>query len=194
MSNSGVVFFYEPDDLDKLAELKQRADIAIRAAESEQTSARIGDAAESPQAAIDELKAFARELADRTPSARVGHIGQEAWRLLLSQHRPRYERRMIDGQLQDVMHDDDQQFGVNTDTFPSALLNYVDPEDPDNRTILEPAFAAPVEREKWLKRRRGGDFLQLWTTAWALNGRVTQDPKALLASLETSLSWNGMSD
>lgn len=184
------VFLYRSEDLQNIAVLKKKADTVVRqAAHAAETGAgRMGDDA-SPAEAQAELREAIEDAATRAEVVVVQHLGKTRWRALLAEHRPRYIRRMIDGQLQDVMDDDDgEPFFVNTATFPDALLGYVDPNDPEIRTIKEPVFATPADRTKWLEQRRGGDFDKLWATAYFLNGQQTLDPKALLDSLDSSLT------
>lgn len=180
------VFIYKGEDLRRIAELKKTADTAERAYAQavESGTARGGDSGHLD--AREALREAVNDAATRAETVVVQHLGKTRWRALLAQHRPRYIRRMIDGQLQDVMDDDDAQFNVNTDSFPDALLSYVDPSDTEVRTILEPEFATPADRAKWLEKLRGGDFDKLWAVAYFLNSQQTIDPKALLDSLSSS--------
>lgn len=190
-----TVVIYQGDDLSTLSELRTAATIAERKAQVDlnlaQARARLdaprraGDPTpEDPQVAYDEAvkpsqdayDAFVDEAAERATVVTLQAIGRKGFRALMLEHPPRTTETVDeDGTKQEKVHEDDAQWGVNTETFPDALLAY---EEDDDRTLLEPEFESGKQRQKWLDRLAEGDFEKLWATAYQLNRAVGADPKA----------------
>lgn len=168
------VVLYHGDDIERIAELRRTAERASRLAQAE--GARAGDGDDSSEAWA-EYREFIAEASERAEVWRLETIGNAEFRALLREHPP----RMAPGDEGEVVDDDDAQFGVNIDTFGKALLTFVDPEDPEIRTIAEPA-SEPVELARRLKRLSVGEFDELWVRAFMLNTAGVADPKASLSS------------
>lgn len=173
---------YKGGDLQRLSELRQAADVADRLHQQAIKSGTLrgGDAgAQAEKAAYD---AFVAEAADRAEIVKLRALGRKQWRALLDEHPPRRVPRLIDGAQTEVVHDDDEEFGVNTATFSEALLAYIDPNREDMRTIIEPEFPTKAALTDWLDDISGGDFDRLFLTAFTLNGSVGYDPKETVYS------------
>lgn len=194
---TATVVIYQGDDLSVLAELRTAADIAERKAEADLRVAqararadgprRAGDPSpEDPQIAYDAAvkppqdayDAFVDEAAERATIVTLQALGRKAFRNLMRDHPPRTSETVVGDEKRQVVHEDDEAWGVNTETFPDALLNYADEDDEDDRTLLEPTFDSGKQRQKWLDRLADGDFEKLWATAYQLNRAVGADPKA----------------
>ena len=118
------------------------------------------------------------EASDRAELWVLNAIGHEEFRKLLADHPPRKVTKTDDeGKDHEVTHPDDAGFEVNTETFPKALLLFVDPEDEDVRTIHEP-FESIQALRKRVKRLAVGEFESMWVTAHMLNNGPVADPKA----------------
>lgn len=172
---TAMVVIYQGDDLARLGELRQEADLAQRLFEETTKSgtSRVGDGVD-PKPAKDAYDAFIDEAAERAVEVRLSAIGRKHWRDLFEAHPPRETTETVDGDERQVTHVDDEPFGVNTRTFPEKLLAFsVD----DVRTIAEPEFSTPAERQAWLDDISEGDFDRLWTTAYYLNTSLGVDPK-----------------
>ena len=107
-------------------------------------------------------------------------IGHEEFRQLLKDHPPRTVTKTDDeGKEREETHPDDLIPGdVNTETYPKALLLFVDPEDDEIRTIIKPEFDTQAALRKRVKRLSAGQFDTLWLTAHQMNGGLLADPKA----------------
>ena len=178
------VVIYQGDDLARLAELRQAAEVARRAVEqhrkaSENGSARMGDApsAETEQDAYD---AFVEEAAERAVTVEIRAIGRKRFKTLLEEHPPRKVKQKDDkGVEQDVDHADDAPYGVDVTTFPEALLSFIDSDEPSVRTIAAPKFEGRKAVQAFIDDELAdGDFETLWNTAYMLNRGSTGDPKA----------------
>lgn len=153
--------------------------------------------------------------AERAEGWTLETIGHREFRELLKQHPPRTTTHTNDdGTTEEIVDPEDEKFGVNTETFPQALLLFVDPDDPEIRTIaeididgenlaeeVEPAqhddqgkpiaFKHGVKVTRRVKRLSAGHFNSLWTNALSLNELGVGDPKldrfspATLTSNET---------
>lgn len=201
---TATIPIYQGDDAERLAELRMDVAIAeqraqqtrarVEATEATEASARYGDEPEvtsedladaeaAAQNARDSYDAFVDEAAERAVPVTVQHIGSRRFRELVAAHPPRMVK---DDEGKDVAHDDDFDFGVNVSTFGLALLTYVDPEDPDIRTMLTPelkgkkGIAAFVDDEL-----SDGDVERAWQSAYWLNRVPSADPKALRFSQST---------
>jgi hypothetical protein len=126
MPRKASVVLYDGGDMERIAELKRAADRAERGG----SPLRAGDVSPAAEA-LAVLRAFVAEAAERAEVWTVESIGHGEFRALLADHPPR-----TDDKGEPVA--DDAAFGVNTDTFPMALLTFVDPEDEDIRTITDP--------------------------------------------------------
>lgn len=181
-----TVIIYQGDDLDKMGELKQIADRAQWQFDEWKLSEnrRTGDAPVDPQPAKDEFDAFVDEAAERATAVKVFHIGRKRFRQLKREHPARMETRLIEGKQSEVTLEEDDENGVNVDTFPDALLMFHDPAT-DYRTIVEPAFPTKEGLVEFLDEMADGDFEKLWLTAFSLNTAVGADPKLLRFSATT---------
>jgi hypothetical protein len=182
-----------------IAERKMR----IAELEHEQSSgtARAGDdtsddiaAAEAAVgAARDAFDAFVDDAAGRALSVELRTIGRRRFRDLLAEHPPRLVKRKVHLPQERVMgeeappplaqveedaeHEDDREWGVNSETFSRALLAY---RDGDIVTIGAPEFADRAAVERFIDDEVSeGDFDGLWQAAYLLNRTGSQDPKAL---------------
>lgn len=183
------VVIYQGDDLARLSELRQAAESARRAVAAHESatndgSARMGDAP-SAEAEQDAYDAFVDEAAERAVIVRVHAIGRRRFRDLMAAHPPREveaTRTDADGVERKVTetHEDDAPYDVNTDTFPDALLTFVDDDDDTIRTIAAPEFASAAKRKAFVEDDLSdGDFETLWTTAYFLNRSPSADPKSV---------------
>lgn len=200
-----TVPIYDGDDFEQITDLHRQVEIAkrneaaarARVAESDEDP-RAGDADGSQELrdAIAEVKtrqaayeAFVREAADRAEMWVLNPIGHEEYRALLKAHPPRVTTNTgEDGETTETVEPEDAAFGVNTETFPKALLMFVDPEDDEIRTIAEPVFASEADRRRRVKRLSAGEFDTLWIRATSLNSGLIADPKAELSSPVTLTS------
>lgn len=201
-----TVPIYDGDDFEQITDLHRQVEIAkrheaaarLRVAEGGGEDLRAGDddgsqelrdAQAEVKARKDAYEAFVREAADRAEMWVLNPIGHEEYRALLKAHPPRTTKRVGDdgNEVEDV-NVEDSAFGVNTDTFPKALLMFVDPDDDEIRTIAEPVFASEAERRRRVKRLSAGEFDTLWIRATSLNSGLIADPKAELSSPVTRTS------
>ncbi len=182
------VTIMQGDDLERLRELD--GDVEVAKFNAKRGNARGGGGAGGSVTAAEERRsAFIREAVERSVEIQGRALGNRKWRDLLAQHRPRIERRLIDGAETEVTHPDDSAFGVNTITFPEALLRFVDSERPEVRTIT--AVSDPdlsLSDLSWLDDLPGGEYDRLWATAYHFNTASGADPKALMTSPESSLT------
>ena len=193
---------YQGDDMARLSELYRALKRAEESAAQSGEDARAGDDEPSVvrerQSGYDE---FVDEAAERAVTVTVQFIGRRRHRDLMAEHPPRMVK--VPGEPVDLgrgeslatereeMHEDDVQFGVNADTFPMALMTYVDPDNAEVRTLAEPEFDSPTALVDFLEDEVSeDDFYTWWTTAYYLNTVQSADPKAArssttLSSLET---------
>jgi hypothetical protein len=168
------VIIYQGDDLATLSDLRGAAELAQRLYEDSQKSGtnRIGDAPD-PQPAKDAYDAFIDEAAGRAETVTLRAIGRRHWRDLFDENPPRMVKRLIDGEQTEVVHPDDEPFGVDTKVFGEKLLNF----DHDGvRTITVPEFPTAAARTEFVDNISEGDFDRLWTTAYYLNTSLGLDP------------------
>lgn len=178
-----TITIYADGDLEMLGELRRNvavAEVELEEAKTAAGSRRLGDDYDEERAKIDAAKAAydaaLDAAAERAESWTVDHIGHGEFRDLVRAHPPRKVdvEEPVEGGPKRVTHEDDEGFGVNMETFPKALLLYVDPEDPEIRTIVEPA--ENVARK--VKRLSVGQFETLFAAAWQANMGGVLDPKA----------------
>lgn len=171
-----TIHIYADDDLEKMRELRVELALAERDAAKPKAPARVGDDA-GPDVVREKREALDKAIdaaADRAHAWVVQSIGYEAWRELLKAHPP----RKVDGEDgKQVDHPDDEQFGVNTETFGKALLLFVDPEDEEHRTVVEMTDGELTALGKRLRRLSEGQFFEAWYTAYSLNVGGFADPK-----------------
>lgn len=180
---STVISIYADDDFERLNELRQAvnvARIALAAQRQQPILFADDDPAEAVAEAQEAFNAFVGEAAERAEAWRIESLGRRQFKKLLADHPPRTEPDP-DDPTKTVVHPEDRQFGVDTTTFPDALLTYVDPDDSEHRTLLEAgdvdlSHAPALERR--LDRLSLGQFEHLWITAWTLNTGGIADPKA----------------
>lgn len=176
-----AVIIYQGDDLERLGELRMAAETADRIARQAKGSARVGDEV-SAQPAKDAYDDFVREAAERATVVTLTIIGNRRFRELRKEHPAR--ETVVDGAV--VVHEDDAEFDVNTETFPDALLTY---RDQGRQTIVDPEFPTRQAVQDFLDDDISeGDYERLWVAAYWLNKALGSDPKALVYSLETSSS------
>lgn len=185
---SYTVTIYKGDDQERLGELRRAVAVAERYAKAQAAEPRrFGDALpgdEDVKAAQAACDAFIDEAAERAEAWVLDHIGHSAFRSLLREHPPREVTSTAeDGTTKVETHSDDEAWGVNTETFPEALLLYFDPDDPDIRTVAtlkvgNRNIAKDVAAmRKRVKRLSEGQLTDLWTSAFLLNKAGVSDPK-----------------
>lgn len=181
---------YHDDDFEKLADLRREVDVADRKVDAArqraleaQFSARAGDdnpddvrlAEAAAEKARDVFDAFVDEASERAEMWELKPIGHEEFRGLLKDHPP---RKVIDDEGAEAPHPDDVHWGVNTESFPTALLLFVDPEDSEHRTVVGPKFDTEDLFVKRVRRLSDGEFDTMWTTALMANQGGVADPKS----------------
>lgn len=185
---------YHDDDFERLAELRMEVSIAERrhevakaeAAESEGSPLRLGDddpdeVAEKRAAlegARQAFNAFVDEATERAEMWVLEPIGHEEFRNLLRTHPPRKITEGEGDDAKEVVHPDDRDWEVNTETFPKALLLFVDPDDDEIRTVVQPKFDTEAAFRRRVKRLSEGEFDSIWATAYAANKGGLRDLKA----------------
>lgn len=180
---------YHGNDLEELSLLRRAAENARRARDTAPRSSarRVGDAEAVTEleaaaaAAEDAYNAFVALAAERATAVRLVALPRKTFRRLMLEHPA---RMVTDTETnQEREHEEDAGFGVNTETFPEALLTYREgPGEDDDRTILAPEFESATALQKWLDRRTDGQIERLWSTAYALNRAEGGDPKELAYS------------
>lgn len=169
---TATVLIYQGDDLERLAELHRAAVHAENAAKAAAgTPLRLGDLVPSAQAERDAYDAAVDEAAERAVWVTLTAIGRNRWRNLLADHPARTEQ--VDGK--DEIITADQVYGVNTETFPMALLTYS--RDGVRIATVEPNVSDAAFREFLEDEISDGDFEKLWTSAFWLNRSLGHDPK-----------------
>lgn len=199
---SAIIPIYQGDDAQDLAELRMGVAIAERQLQqkrelldSQQNRARrVGDpvAVTSDEIAAAEAEVRAKQdafdagvdkAADRALEVRLQSIGRRRFRELVAAHPVRMVTNEDGVSAPD---EDDDEFGVNVETFPLALLEYVDPDDPDIRTVAAPEFKGPKDtREFFEDEVADGDVDKIWVAAYSLNRAAATDPKELRYSRST---------
>jgi hypothetical protein len=182
-----TVPIYADGDRERLRELEAAVEVAKRNAKAVAgLSPRGGDALpeEEVKAAEAAYDAFLDEVAERAEGWVLDHIGFRAFRKLLKDHPPRTANETAeDGSTTEKTDPLDEAWGVNTETFPEALLLFVDPDDADHRTVVELKqgninIAKNRDKlEKRIARLSEGQFDALWTQAFLLNKAGVSDPK-----------------
>ena len=159
---------YQGDDLARIESLRKDVE---RAKLSASGPARVGDTGSDLAAAKLALQVACEEAEPRAVVVVVQHLGRRKFRTLVSAHPPR------DGEKED------EYLGVNADTFPEALLEFVDDADPDSpaRTIVEPEFVNKAAVAKFLDSLSDADYNRIFRKAMVLNRAPADDPKDLLA-------------
>lgn len=184
---------YHDDDFERLSELRMEVSIAERrleaarkeADEAPRSTARAGD--DEPDAVAEAKAALAAaqqafndhvdEASERAEMWTLKPIGHEEFRELLKAHPP---RKVMEGEGDDrkeVTHPDDRGWELDTSTFPKALLLFIDSEDDEIRTVVEPKFDTPGALAKRVRRLSKGEFESMWTTAYMANEGGVADPK-----------------
>lgn len=188
---------YADNDFEELAALRKEVAVAERhahealaMAEQAQVNARLGDdipvvQVDNHPEVVEARRAFnekVTEAAERAEEWIIEHVGATEFRQLVAAHPP----RKVDGEGADegkqVTHPDDRGFEVNTETFAVALLMFVDPEDPEIRTVVKAGdvdVKNPTELRRRIKRLSAGQLDTLWIAAHGLNTGGISDPKML---------------
>lgn len=192
MAGKATVPIYHGDDFERMAELRREVDIAERKytvakmeAEGSTEVLRAGDdvaavteARARVEAARELFASFVDEATERAEMWVLRPLGHEAFRDLLKAHPPRMVKKADDeGVETETVDAADAYWKVNTETFPKALLTFVDPEDEDHRTIEAP-FESVGALQKRVKRLSAGEFETMWVYAHTLNKGGAADPKA----------------
>lgn len=163
--------------------IEQARDRPRRLGDDDPDSVRLArEAVDAAKAAYD---AFVGEAADRADEWEVAAIGWEAWVDLIEAHPPRTETKGEGDDAEVVTVPEDRYHRVNTKTFGKALLLFVDPEDPEHRTVTK----ADVDLARLgprLKRLPKGEFDTLWMVAYEQNVELISDPKASRYGIGTS--------
>lgn len=160
------VVIYQGDDLERLAELRR----AVTRAEAAAVGAPLRGGDEVPgQVEKDAYDTFVDEAAGRAVQVDMQTIGSTRFADLMLAHPP----RMVEAEDGQVVHEDDEPFGVNTLTFGKALLSYRD----DKRTIVSPDLSDDDLSEFLNDECSDGDVERLWTAAYYLNRTPGADPK-----------------
>lgn len=203
-----TVLIYQGDDAAKLANLRraltvagERGALAVEAAVRGARGQNLRDGDLDPvveardqaeadievaQAAFD---AFLPEAAERALEVEVRTLGSRQFRELVAAHPPRKVMRKVGDDEQEVDHEDDVQFGVNTETFPRALLTFVDSEDTSVRTITAPEFTGSRDLASFVDDElTEGNMDRLWLKVFALNRSQGADPFVELTSLASRSS------
>lgn len=200
---------YDGNDMPHLGDLRRAAenaqvfeDEAAKALEAARSAiaegGRAGDTCEQEIDAYEAAKAetvarqneydaFVDEAAERATTIMVQDLGRKRFRDLMADHPPRKVTVKDDPPEEggepverEVNHPDDAGFGVNTETYPMALLAYIDPDNPDIRTIVQPEFASRKAVQDFLDNDLAeGDFPGLWAAAHFLNRMPSANPKEL---------------
>lgn len=195
MARKTTVPLYDGDDFERLAELRREVDLAekrvdrLEREERPALSRRLGDddldddkliqARTALEAARDAYDAFVDEAAERAEMWVLEPIGHSEFRGLFKEHPP---RKVKGDEGKESDDPDDAPFGVNTETFPMALLSFVDPDDDEIRTVTEPKFDTTAAFRKRVKRLSAGEFETLWVAAFLLNRQGVSDPKLSMFS------------
>lgn len=169
---TATVLVYQGDDAARLAELYRavlRAETRVEEAKLE--PARSGDELPTSDAEKAAYDAAVDVAAERALEVVVTTIGPQRFRKLLSEHPPRTE--VVD-ELEQVV-EDDQEYHLNTETFPRALLAYRDEDRPDIRTISEPHVDLEQLLEFLDNEISDGDFERLWNRAYLINASPGAD-------------------
>lgn len=184
------VVIYQGDDMDRMTELRRAAEQAEAIAErSKGAPRRAGDEfGAGVQEAKDAYDAFVDEAAERAVTVELHSIGRRRFRDLMTEHPPRKvmvkddpdpEQPDLPVKEHEEDHPEDAGYDVNVDTFPEALLTYIDPDDSEVRTIAAPEFKDRKAVTAFLDDSVSeGDFNGLWQAAYYLNRMPSQDPKA----------------
>lgn len=196
------VVLYQGDDEEHIYELRTQliiaqADLTGALQRTSGSPKRLGEPeggadVEKLRGAVDaaqvELDTFIDQAAGRAEEFRVQAIGRSAFRDLRHAHPARKVSETIDGEERLVVHPDDQQWAVNTDTFGRALLAFVDRDDDDHRTLVAPVLTEQQLTKLLDRELAEGNFVKLWQTAYGLNASVGADPKAWRSSAPTPTS------
>lgn len=185
------ITIYDGDDKAQLVRLRTEAAVAesryddalnrnasapLRAGDAVESTA-LREAWEAAEAAFDR---FVDEAAERAVEVEVHHLGRRRFRALRLAHPPRTREVHRDGETVTETLPEDEPYGFNIDTLPSALLAYVDKDDPKIRTIVKPQ-KTPAELDTWLNDKLSeGQFDEIWTAAFRENaGGSGPDPRLL---------------
>lgn len=164
---TATIVIYQGDDLERLSELRREVSVAeAKFQEAVLRPRRGGD--EDPKAAVraaqQAFDAFVDEAAERAVEVHLQAMGRKPFRALLAEH----PARQVEGpEGKPVDHDDDIDYGANTETMFEPLMA---------ASIMAPAFTPP-ERQAFLDDLSDGDSERLFATAFWLNRSPGGDPK-----------------
>lgn len=198
------VVIYQGDDLEHLAELHREVQFATHAAdqlearrEAAQKSGRpsrvgddvvvtdeqIAEARAKQRAAEAAYDAVVTEAADRAVAVDLEEIGSLRFNDLVRQHEPRTD---LDGKGRRYVIEADEEYGVNADTMPRALLTFHD-EDSGRRTITGPPEVLE-DVVGFVDDMSAGDLARIFDAAYWLNRSRGIDPKATMFSTDSPRS------
>lgn len=186
-----TVLIYDGDDNERLHELRTKVAIAERAEEAaaeraskagprrfgESVPDEVAEAKAVTKAAQDDYDAYVDVAAERAEEWVVESLGFKAWRGLLAAHPPRKVTVGEGDAAKEVVHPDDDGYEANTETFPEALLLFVDRNDTTHRTITKAGEHDLSNLAGRIDRLSLGQFETLWHTAYTLNIGGIADPK-----------------
>lgn len=173
---TATVVLYQGDDLEQLADLRREVAFAEHAAEQAAKGPRRGGdeipSADAEKAAYD---AFVTVAAERAVEVHLEAIGSLRFNALVQEHEPRVER---DEKNKPHIADADADYGVNTLTFPRALLTFA---DGDRRTITGPDEVL-ADVGDFVDDMSAGQLDTLFDAAYWLNRTRGVDPKVTMFS------------
>lgn len=156
---SATVVIYQGDDLERLSELRREVSVAeARVQESIGRPRRGGD--EDPRAGLSAAKeafdAFVNEAAERAVEVHLQAMGRKPFRTLLAEHPA---RKVEDDEGKQVDHEDDADYGANTETMFEPLLkaSITEPADLDLDDLSDGDAGRLFASAFWLNRSPGGD-------------------------------------
>lgn len=198
---SWAIPIYQGDDAERLADLRMAVAIAERQLEQKRglldsqqdrarrvgdpvavTSDEIAEAESEVKAKQDAYDAGIDQAAERAVEVRGQSIGSRRFRDLVAAH----PARMVPNEQGEAVPHEDDDLGVNEETFPLALLEYVDADDPEIRTITTPEFKGPKDTRAFFEDHvSDGDLEKIWRAAYWGNRAPGTDPKVLRYSRST---------
>lgn len=176
---TATIVIYQGDDLERLSELRREVSVTEGHFQDAVVRPRRGGD-EDPRAAMRAAQrafdAFVDEAAERAVEVHLQAMGRKPFRALLSEH-PARQVEGADGKPVD--HDDDVDYGANTETMFEPLMA---------ASIIAPEFDSPAERQAFLDDLSDGDSERLFATAFWLNRSPGGDPKEQRFSSSTRSS------
>jgi hypothetical protein len=156
---SATLVIYQGDDLERLSDLRREVSVAGARLQNTIGSPRRGGD-EDPKAALRQAQQafddFVDEAAERAVEVRLQAMGRKPFRALLADHPA---RQVEDTDGKQVDHDDDVDYGANTETMFEPLLSasIVEPADLDLDALSDGDAERLFATAFWLNRSPGGD-------------------------------------